>query len=351
MTMSFIANWSRRSRNSLTRKEGKAMKNLRTGFILSIIAILCFIFMSTGKAVSAEKTIRIGSPFKAGHILVDAAEKFKELIERGSGGRIAVEVQAGVKSEEEINDLCSKGAIEMQSNGNRPLEIYAPQYFFLGAPYVLKDLDHFMRIWQGDLGKAAREQVEKNGNLSYLGIIYRGLRQTTSKKPLYTPADVYGLKLRLPVVPTWVAIWKEIGAEPVPVPLPDLYKSLKEGKAEASEGDLPQITSFKLDEVQTHLTITNHMVQTGQMSINRTFYSGLSREDQNLILKAAREARDWANEKMKKGELSFLIDLQRKGMQVLIPDADSFRAKARPAVDELFKTQWSVTTWKEVLAQ
>jgi TRAP-type C4-dicarboxylate transport system substrate-binding protein len=66
------------------------MKSLRIGFILSIIAVLCFLFIGTGKAVSAEITIRIGSPFKPGHILIDAAEKFQELIESGSGGRIAV---------------------------------------------------------------------------------------------------------------------------------------------------------------------------------------------------------------------------------------------------------------------
>src|SRR4030042_4048670 len=273
------------------------MKQYKLGLILSIIAILYFIFMGVGKAISAEITIRIGSPFKSGHILIDAAEKFKELIEGASAGRIAVQIELGTKSEEEINKLNSDGAIEMQSNGNRPLEIYAPQYFFLGAPYVVKDLDHFMRIWQGNLGKKAREQVEKNGNLIHLGIVYRGLRQTTSKKPLYTPADAYGLKLRLPVVPTWVAVWKEIGAEPVPVPLPDLYKSLKSGKADASEGDLPQITSFKLDEVQTHLIMTNHMVQIGGMLFNEPFFEKLSKADQDMVIKAAKEACDWATTK------------------------------------------------------
>jgi TRAP-type C4-dicarboxylate transport system substrate-binding protein len=155
----------------------------------------------------------------------------------------------------------------------------------------------------------------------------------------------------LPVVPTWIAVWKEIGAEPVPVPLPDLYKSLKEGKAEASEGDLSQITSFKLDEVQTHLTITNHMVQIGGMLIHKPFFDRLSKADQDLVIKAAKEACDWANEKMKKGEKALLIELQRKGMQVVIPDADAFREKAKPAVEQLFKTTWPVTTWKEVLAQ
>jgi len=215
----------------------------------------------------------------------------------------------------------------------------------------MKDWDHLMRVWQGNLGKKAREQVEKNGNVSYLGIVYRGLRQTTSKKPLYTPADVYGLKLRLPNVPTWIAVWKEIGAEPVPLTLPELYAGLKSGKADASEGDLPQITSFKLNEVQTHLIMTNHMVQIGGMLINKPFFDKLFKTDQDLIFKAAKEACDWANTKMKTGESAYLLELQRKGMQVVIPNADSFREKAKPAVEQLFKTTWPVTTWAEVLAQ
>ena len=334
------------------------MRTAKLGFILSMIALSCFLFACAETAPTVKPTetgkkttIRVGNPFKPGHILVDVAEKFKELVEKGSGGRIAVEMQIGAKSEEEIDVLCSKGTIDMQANGNHPLEIFAPQYFFLGAPYVVKDWDHFMRIWQGNLGKKAREQIEKNGNLIHLGMVYRGLRQTTSKKPIYTPADAYGLKLRLPGIPTWIAVWKEIGAEPVPLKLPELYPGLKEGKADASEGDVSQITSFKLNEVQTHLIMTNHMVQNGNFLINKTFFNGLSKEDQNLILKASKEACDWANEKMKKGEKALFIELQRKGMQVVIPDADSFREKAKPAVEQLFKTTWPVTTWAEVLAQ
>ncbi|MEI9475559.1 MAG: TRAP transporter substrate-binding protein [Deltaproteobacteria bacterium] len=331
------------------------MKTLKLGFILSVMALVCFLFACAGTtpSVTSEKktTIRIGSPFKPGHILVDAAEKFKELLQKGSGGRIAVDVQAGVKSEEEINDLCSKGAIEMQSNGHRALEIFGPQYFFLNAPYVFKDFSHLMRVWDGSIGKRAREQVEKTGNVKYLELVSRGLRQTTSKIPLYTPADIYGLKLRLPTVKTWIAVWKEIGANPIPVPLPDLYKSLKGGQADASEGDLGQIASFKLEEVQSYLTMTNHLVQTGGIMINKSFLDGLSKGDQGLVLKAAKEAARWANEKMKNDELKLLIELQRKGMQVIIPDADSFMEKGKPAVEGLFKTEWPVTTWKEVLAQ
>jgi len=303
-------------------------------------------------AAAGDKiTIRIGSPFKPGHILVDAAQKFKELAEQRGGGRVSVQIDAGTKSEEEIANLNSAGQIEMQSNGHRSLEVFAPQYFFFNAPYVMKDFEHFMRVWDGNLGQAAREVTEQKGNVKFLGIVYRGLRQTTAKKPIYTPADVYGLKLRLPVVATWIAAWKAMDAVPVPLPLTELYSGLKSGKADASEGDLPQISSFKLDEVQTHLIITNHLVQTGGMLVNKPFFARLSKADQDLIVQAAREACNWANTRMKGGELALLIDLQRKGMQVVIPDAETFRVKAKPAIEDLFRKEWPVTTWAEVLAR
>ncbi len=209
------------------------MKHFKIGLILSIISI-SFFLMGEGKAFSADITIRLASPFKGG-IVVEAAEKFKEIVEKGSGGRIEVKIDAGTKSEIDINKMNRNGEIEMQSNGTAFLEYYAPPYYFFTGPYVMKDFDHYMRVWNGKLGQEARAQLEKN-DLKYLTTIYRGLRQTTAKRPIYTPADAYNLKLRLPPIPSWMAVWKVIGADPVGVPLPELYKSLKEGKAEASEG-------------------------------------------------------------------------------------------------------------------
>ena len=331
------------------------MRGIRIGLVLSTVAVFCFLLGCAAMApsVKSEKktVVRIGVAHKPGHILVDAAEKFKELVETRSAGRIAVTIEAGMKSEEEVNKLNSAGALEMQSNGTFFLQSYAPPYYFFTGPYVMRDFDHYMRVWNGKLGQQAQAEMEKNGNLKYLGTVYRGLRQTTAKKPLYTPADVYNLKLRLPAAASWIAVWKAIGADPIAVPLPELFGALKSGKAEASEGDLPQISSFKLDQVQTHLIMTNPLVQTGGMLIHKPFFDGLSKADQTLVVQAGKEACDWANTKMKTGEGAYLLDLQRKGMQVVIPDAESFRAKAKPAVEELFKTQWSVTTWAEVLAQ
>lgn len=325
------------------------MGNKRVRITLLGMVALSILILFTEMSISAEMTIRIASPFKGG-IVVEAAEKFKELVEKGSGGRFEFKIDAGTKSEIDINKMNRNGEIEMQSNGTAFLEYYAPPYYFFTGPYVMKDFDHYMRVWNGKLGKDARAQLEKN-DLKYLATIYRGLRQTTANKPIYTPADVYNLKLRLPPIPSWMAVWKAIGADPVAVPLPELYNSLKTGKAEASEGDLPQIHSFKLYEVQTHLIITNHLVQTAGILIHKPFFEKLSKADQELFIKAGRETEEWAINKIKTEEAAILVDLQRKGMQVIIPDANSFKEKAKSAVEELFKTQWTVTTWAEVLSQ
>lgn len=331
------------------------MKRTHVGFSLSLVCLgaLALGTIATPRPIAAQTpvTIRIGSPFKSGHILVDAAERFKALVEQRSGGRLVVAIDAGNKTEIDINKMNSAGEFEMQSNGTHFLEFFAPRYYFFTGPYVMKDFDHFTRVWNGKLGQDARAEMEKNGNLKYLGTVYRGQRWTTANKPLYTPADVYGLKLRLPPIPSWMAVWKALDADPVALTLPELYAGLKSGKAEASEGDLPQIASFKLDEVQTHLVMTNHLVQVGGMLINKAFFDRLPQGDRDLVVKAADEACSWANEKMKNGELSYLLDLQRRGMRVVIPDAELFRTKAKAAVEELFKTQWNVTTWAQVLAQ
>lgn len=321
--------------------------------VLALVLVLLAVTVLPGMAEGGkeEVVLRLASPFKTGHILVDAAEKFKAAIEGETNGRIKALVIAGAASEEDVNIQCANGVVDIQLTGGRPVEVFAPQYFFYNAPYVIKDYEHLVRVWNGPLGRKLKDQVQANGNMISLGIVYRGLRQTTANKPINGPADLAGLKLRLPVVETWVAVWKSLGTEPVPVPLTELYQSLKDGRAEASEGDLTQILSYKLHEVQSHLIITNHMVGVGVVMMNKTSYDRLSSADKKLLTRLMAEACEWATEKYLASEGELLKQLQQAGMKVVSPDAAAIREKAKPAVSQLFKTAWPVTSWDEVLAQ
>ncbi|HEX3044359.1 MAG TPA: TRAP transporter substrate-binding protein [Bacillota bacterium] len=323
--------------------------------VLLVAFLVIFVFGSIALAGGSNNgkdpvTIRLATAFAPGHILADSSVAFKTLIEEATNGRITVQLELGKDTEANVDLRCSRGEVDMQWTGGQPLQDFAPQYFFFNAPYVIKDYDHFLRVWKSHLGKEARELVTQNGNMLCLTTAYRGFRQTTANKPLITPTDFAGLRLRLPPVPDWIAIWQAVGASPVSVPLTGLYDSLKTGVAEASEGDLAQISSFKLYEVQSHLIMTNHLVAIGWCTINQTFYNKLANRDQKLIEELIDQVGWWATLKTKVDEGNLMSQLQAKNMQVIIPDAAAIRDKAKPAVDNLFVTKWPVTTWAEVLS-
>ena len=325
-------------------------KKIKVMFLVMVMVLSLFTIFSVGSY--AETIIKCASAFEPGHIVCKAAVHFKELVESRSNGEIKVELFLGgvMGSEEEVTESVSIGGVEMQAGGGLPVKTYAPEYYFVDSPYVMRDWNHWMAVWNGKIGQELRDIIAKKGNTIYLGPVYRGLRNFTSNKPIYTPEDVKGLKLRLPNLPTWVAVWKAVGALPVPVALTELFSALQQGVADASEGDLVQIQSFHLDEVQKYVSLTGHLVQTGALTMNKKFFDQLSKENQKIIAEAGKEASERGTQQILEGETQILVDLQKKGMIVAIADQKAFFEKAKPAVEKLFETEWPVTTWEEVLS-
>ena len=328
---------------------------MRKLIVITMMAIAGTVLLAGGlltPAFAEKLVMRLGSAYEPAHVQVKAAEVFKKLLEAKSNGEMEVQLFVGgvLGSEEEISESLSLGGVELHAVGGIPMKLYSPKYFFFDSPYVLKDWEHYKRVWASHLGQECREVIAKKGNTIFLGDVYRGVRQFTSNKPVYGPEDVQGMKLRLPQLPVFVKIWKAIGALPVPVPLTELFTSLQMGVADASEGDISQIYAFHLNEVQKYLTFTNHKVQCGWLTANKKWFDGLTQKQQDLIKAAAKESCDWGTRQILDKEVEMVVDMQRKGMTVCIPNANAFREKAKATVEELFKTEWPVATWEEILA-
>jgi tripartite ATP-independent transporter DctP family solute receptor len=333
------------------------MKTVARRLFCSLLALSAFGLSSPddalakGKEKNPKYVLKLATAFAPGHILVDASQKFKEIIEADTKGKIEIQITPLAGSEDAVNIQTSEGVWDMQATGGPPLQVFAPQYFFFNGPYVISDYAHFTRVWNGELGEQARDLVEQNGNMVSLGTVYRGFRHMTSNVPIHSTPDLVGLKLRLPNVPTWVAVWNALETVPTVVPLGGLYGALASGQVDASEGDLSQISSLKLYEVQSHLSLTSHLVGVGWMFVNRDAFEALPGGYQKKMRQAMTEATAFATQKMVDSEASLIDLLTANGMELVTPDAAAIRAKAKPAVDQLFSTEWPVTTWDEVLAQ
>lgn len=327
---------------------------MKQTFTLLAAAILA---LSSGIAAAAQPTVqvRVVTPFASGHLLADTALKFKEELERRAP-HMQVTVQAGVLNEQTINPAAQSCSAdervgEVVFTGGQPIQDYAPKFFFFNGPYVIRDFAHLQSVWHSDIGKRMVQLIEFNGRFVAFDPVYRGYRQFTSNKAINGPADFTNLKLRLPPTPDWIAVWSSLGVQAVQVPLTGIYAALQDGTAEASEGDLTQIQSLKLNEVQSHLTMTNHLVGFGMPLANSCFYRGLAPQDRARFDSAMRKATKWGTQTIQARESSIIADLQSKGMTVVTPNAAAIRAAAEPAINNLFATKWTVTTWAEVLAK
>ncbi|WP_237560612.1 TRAP transporter substrate-binding protein [Halostella litorea] len=293
----------------------------------------------------------IASTFEPGHILVQAAETFKEEIESESDGDVSVEISPGGSygSEDEIGEVVAQGGVEAHSAGSFPYFQFAPEYWFFGCPFVLSGYDQLLSVLESDEMQEAHDALVENGDQRPIGQqIYRGARNFTSNTPIQGPSDVDGLNLRLPELDPWVAIWEEVGASPTPVALDELYSALEQGTADASEGGAEQISSFNLYEVQSHLSLTEHLIANGNIYINDTFYQGLDETYQDMIMEVGQSATSSAAEQSQSREEELIQGLADEGMEIVEDvDVEAFQEQAAPAVEQLFENTWAFD-WETV---
>lgn len=292
----------------------------------------------------------IGSTYEPEHILVKAVERFKENIEEETDGRISVQITPGgsLGSEEDIIQAVQSNSIEGQVGGGIPVSMYAPEYYFVDTPFIIKDWDHFQRVWESDAFQPALDKIREEGNQRNVGIIYRGIRHYTSNKPVTSPDDVQGQNLRLPQLDDWVKIFEAIGPSPTPVALDELYSGLQQGVVDASEGPAQQVSSFSLHEVQSHYSLTSHMVQTGGIYLNEEFLNELSDSDEELVETVAQEASEWASQTAIDEEESLIEGLSENGMTIVRDvDTEAFREAGLPAVKELFENKYAAS-WEGI---
>lgn len=310
---------------------------------------------STPEQPATPVAVRVATPFAKGHLLEETAQRFKQELE-ARGKHFTVTVEAGVLNEQTINPAmlpCERAQRvgEIMLTGGQPIQDYAPKYFFFNGPYVIRDFKHLQAVWGSEIGHKMRADIAAKGYVVFEPV-YRGYRQFTSNKVIQSPADFQKLKLRLPPTPDWNAVWSSLGVTAVTVPLPGIYDALKNGVAEASEGDLTQIQSLKLHEVQSKLTLTNHLVGFGMPMANACFFNKeLTERDRKLVSEAMQAAAKWGSDTFSSREASILGQLRSAGMTVSTPDAAAIRKAAEPAINKLFASNWTVTTWQEVLAK
>lgn len=289
-----------------------------------LIALTAAFFVSS--ICFAENVIKLGVVTKRGSSQNICAEKFKSILEKETKYRIKRFDNDSLGNETEILKKIQAGEIQMGVITSGPFDEFVPEARVIDYPFLFKNYEQADTVLEGEPGRKLLQSLEKAG-FKGLAFAENGFRNITSNKPVHSADDVAGLRIRVMESVIHQAIWRALGAVPVPLGWP-INKELKEKTVTAQENPLSPIWFYKIYDLQKYLALTRHVYSAHIAVANLTWFQSLPVADQAKLQaamkKAARYERNWN----RNNEADFLKKLKKSGMVVdEEPDRESFRKK------------------------
>jgi tripartite ATP-independent transporter DctP family solute receptor len=296
---------------------------------------------SSGSSAAGEEgsqTLLLGHGADPGNPRTIAADAFAEQVSEETDGRITVQVQGSEQlgDDSEMLQSVKGGTLDLTANSQGPMAGFVPEVALIGLPFLFDDSEEAYSVIDGEVGDELAALAEEQG-FKVLAWWDNGIRHiTNSKRPIESPQDVAGLKIRTPEDPMTVDIFSTLNANPTPLDFGELYLALRQGTVDGQENPLTNIASAKLYEVQDHLALSGHKVEVTPFVMNLDTWNALTPEDQEVIKQAAEDARDQQRQLMQEQNAE-LEDTLAQDMQVTEPDKDAFRQATKGVYEKWAK--------------
>jgi TRAP-type C4-dicarboxylate transport system substrate-binding protein len=206
-----------------------------------------------------------------------------------------------------------------------------PAFSILTSAYLFRDANHLNRFWASDLGAQFKKQAESEAKVKILGPTFFGTRQVglKPKKKISTPADLAGVKLRMPPGDAWQLLGRSLGANPTPMAYAETYTGLQTGAIDGQDNPLPNVQNMKFYEVMSQIVLTSHLVGFDLLTVNLKTWNGMNAAKQKAFQAAADKAIAWSTAEHLKREAELADGFKKQGLDVYAPDVNAFRAYAQ----------------------
>lgn len=281
---------------------------------------------------SEQKTIRLAHTGSDTHQYNIASQKFKELVEEKSDGKMKVNVygNGSLGNEDELVDQTMTGTIQMTTvAADSSLSNTMPEMNLFGIPYLFDSKKDVYSKLDGKPGKDLLELAKKK-DMKGLGYWEVGFRHFTNKKrEIKHPEDMKNLKLRVQSAKVWNEHLKTLDAIPTPLSFSELYSALDQGVVDGQENPLPTIYSQKLFEVQKYISLTNHTYTPAVVLMNDDYYNQLSKKEKKIVDDSVKEATDYQRKYVASQEKKIKKQLKDEGMIITNVNRDEFKNKTK----------------------
>ena len=206
-----------------------------------------------------------------------------------------------------------------------------PSWSILTSAYLFRDANHLNRFWSSELGAQFKQQAEAEAKVKILGPTFFGTRQVglKPKKKINTPADLAGIKLRMPPGDAWQLLGRSLGANPTPMAYAETYTGMQTGAIDGQDNPLPNVQNMKFYEVMSQIVLTSHLVGYDLLSINLKTWNAMGAAKQKAFQAAVDKAISWSAREHLKREAELADGFRKQGLEVYAPDVGAFRAHAQ----------------------
>ncbi|MEQ1613629.1 MAG: sialic acid TRAP transporter substrate-binding protein SiaP [Hyphomicrobiaceae bacterium] len=225
------------------------------------------------------------------------------------------------------NEAIARGNLEMSIASAQEFATIIPAWSMFTAGYLLRDADHQLKVFKSDVGQQMSKMVEDKLGIKLLAVMYLGKRQVNLRtdKEIKTPADLAGMKLRMPPSEAWQFLGKALGANPLPMAFTELYTALQSGAIDGQDNPLPTNKDSKFFEVTKQIVLTSHLVDWNFLTLSKKVWDKFTPEQQKVVQKAADDACEQARKAQLKLEDDLVAFFKEKGLKVYEPDVAAFR--------------------------
>ncbi len=283
---------------------------------------------------NAEFKFKLGNDLPVSHSVNTRLKQAVEAIAAESKGRVAIQLfpnnQLG--SDSDMMSQVRSGALELATFPGTVMSTLVPVTSITGVGFAFTTYDKVWAAMDGAVGSHVRSAIAKANLVPFETVWDNGFRQiTTSTRPIRTPDDLKNFKVRVPVVPLWVAMFKSLGAAPVSMPLSEAYQALQTKVADGQENPLALIDAAKFFEVQKYCSLTQHAWDGFWFVASGKVWKGVPGEVQQLVARhinaAARQQRD----DIAKANVDLQKTLEGKGLAFNTVDTNAFRKALQDA--------------------
>ncbi|MGR3806894.1 TRAP transporter substrate-binding protein [Pasteurella testudinis] len=306
--------------------------------LLTSLCIALPLFSTSLDSLAARVTLKLAHNLDQSHVVHQALDQLAKDLKEKSNGELNLRIypSSQMGGPRETVEMVQNNALDMTKASASELEPFVSEFAIFSLPYLFSDEDHFKRVLYGPIGEEITLKSKDSG-FKIIASYVAGTRSFYAKKPIHSPADLKGMKIRVVPTPTTNKSMELLGASPVPIPFGEVYTAIQQGVIDGAENNIPSYYQTRHVEVAKFYSQDERVSVPDYLVISNASWNKLNSEQQTLLMQAAKDSEILQQKLWDEEVIRSKAESEKLGATFIEVDKQPFRDALAPIYDDFAK--------------